>query len=210
MKKLTEKQENILMYVNNYSNEQGYPPTIREIGECFNITAKGAYDHLKALEKKGYLKCHKNLSRAIEILRPIQQASPAPIKGRNIFRVPLLGNVAAGAPLVAEENIEEYINVPGTMVQQSSEGLFALRVTGDSMRDAGIIDGDTAIIKKRNTAENGDIVVALLEDEATLKYFYRDGKTKIRLVPANPSYKPIETRKVIILGKLVGIYRSIH
>ena len=206
MKELTEKQKKILVYVDEYSKEQGYPPTFREVGEYFDITPRGAQEHLKAIEKKGYVRCHQNLSRAIEILPLGKRAHP--MVPRGTIRIPLLGNIAAGAPLVAEENIEEYINVPHSMSRHSSDALFALRVTGDSMRDAGIVDGDTAIIKRQQTANNGDIVVALLEDEATLKYFYRDSRFKFRLVPANPAYKPIVTRKLFILGKLVGIYRS--
>ena len=207
MKTLTEKQKKIFAYVNRYSNEQGYPPTIREIGDSFEITAKGAYDHLKAIERKGYIRCHRYRSRAIEILKS-ENNVPSALAG--LLSIPLVGRVAAGVPLVAEENIEEYISLPRSMIRQPYEGIFALRVTGDSMRDAGIVDGDIAIMKKQETADDGDIVVALLDDEATLKYFHREPGSKIRLVPANPAYKPIITRNVLILGKLVGIYRSVE
>ena len=209
MKGLTQKQKNIFTYVNNYINEQGYPPTIREVSEVFEITGKGAYDHLKALDRKGYIRCHKHRSRAIEILKPVDGM---PKLSSGILNIPLLGQVAAGVPLVAEENIEEYISLPRSIVRDSSSsgrGLFALRVTGDSMKDAGIVDGDIAIIRKQETAIDGDIVVALLDDEATLKYFYRESRSKIRLAPANSAYKPIITRDLLILGKLVGVYRSV-
>lgn len=203
MKELTEKQISILDYIESYIQYQGYPPTIREIGEQFSITAKGAYDHLKAIEKKGFIKCEKNRSRAIELLRTSRGNTP--LTGESAVNIPLVGRVAAGIPLLAEENIEEYLAFPRSMVPES--GIFALRVVGDSMKDAGILDGDIAIIRKQDIAQNGDIVVALLEDEATLKYFYRD-KKKVRLQPANKAYKPILTQDVIIIGVLVGMYRQ--
>lgn len=203
MKELTEKQISILDYIENYIQVQGYPPTIREIGEQFSITAKGAYDHLKAIEKKGFIKCEKNRSRAIELLRTSR--GDTPLNGESAVNIPLVGRVAAGLPLLADENIEEYLAFPRSMVPES--GIFALRVVGDSMKDAGILDGDIAIIRKQDIAQNGDIVVALLEDEATLKYFYRD-KKKVRLQPANKAYKPILTQDVMIIGVMVGMYRQ--
>jgi len=124
-----------------------------------------------------------------------------------MIKIPLVGRVAAGAPILAEENIEEYLTFPRSMIPANSErDIFALRVTGDSMIDAKINDGDIAIIKKTSTAENGDIVVALIDDEATLKYFYKE-KDHIRLEPANAKYKPIITKNAIIIGKLIGLYR---
>jgi len=124
-----------------------------------------------------------------------------------MIKIPLVGRVAAGAPILAEENIEEYLTFPRNMIPANSErDIFALRVTGDSMIDAKINDGDIAIIKKTSTAENGDIVVALIDDEATLKYFYKE-KDHIRLEPANAKYKPIITKNAIIIGKLIGLYR---
>ncbi len=203
MKDLTEKQVNILDYIEGYINNAGYPPTIREIGEQFTITAKGAYDHLKAIEKKGFIKCERNRSRAIELLKT--SSGNAPLSSGDVVNVPLLGRVAAGVPILAEENIEEYLAFPRNMLPGSHT--FALRVAGDSMKDAGINDGDIAIIKKQDIAQNGDIVVALIEDEATLKYFYRD-KKRVRLQPANKAYKPIYTSNVSIVGVLVGIYRQ--
>ena len=203
MKELTEKQMNILRYVENYMMDQGYPPTIREIGESFGITAKGAYDHLKAIEKKGYIKCERNRSRAIELLRTSQGGEPSNVS-RMVY-VSLVGQVAAGMPILAQENIEEYLAFPRTMVP--NEGVFALRVAGDSMIEEGIFDGDIAVIKKQSTARNGDIVVALIEDEATLKTFVKE-KNRIRLQPANKNYKPIYAKNPLIMGKLVGVYRQ--
>ena len=204
MKDLTGKQQNILEYIESYISGQGYPPTIREIGEQFSITAKGAYDHLKAIEKKGYIKCEKNRSRAIELLKT--SSGSVPLVTAGVVNIPLLGRVAAGMPILAEENIEEYLAFPRVMLPE--DGVFALRVAGDSMKDAGIYDGDIAVIQKQETARDGDIVVALIEDEATLKYFHRE-KKRIRLQPANKAYKPIYAVEPAILGKLVGIYRQV-
>ncbi len=203
MRELTEKQNAILTFIQGYIREQGYPPTIREIARVFEITAKGAYDHMKALEKKGYIKTEKNRSRAMEILKGTDGS--APVHPADTVNVPLVGRVAAGLPVLAEENIDEYLSFPRSMLPET--GVFALRVAGESMKDAGILDGDIAVIKKCDTADNGEIVVALLEDEATLKYFYRD-KKKVKLVPANAAFRPILTDTVTIIGKLVGIYRS--
>lgn len=203
MKDLTEKQRGILEYIFAFAQNQGYPPTIREIADRFEITPKGAYDHIKAIEKKGYIKCEKNRSRAIDILKMPDGSNP----GNTVptIRVPLVGRVAAGMPILAEENVEEYLTLPRSMVRD--DNIFALRVSGDSMVEAGIRDGDIAIIQKASTADNGEIVVALIDDEATLKYFYKE-KTRIRLEPANAKYRPIYTTHAIILGKLSGLYRQ--
>ncbi len=205
MRDLTDKQQAILGFIETYIQEQGYPPTIREIGESFSITAKGAYDHLKAIEKKGYIKCEKNRSRAIELLKR-SSGGAAPGAAARIVSIPLVGRVAAGRPILAEENVEEYLAFPRSMLPRE-DGVFALRVAGDSMKDAGIMDGDVALIQKQDVASDGDIVVALIDDEATLKYFYRE-KKRIRLQPANKAYKPIFVTDTTIIGKLVGIYRN--
>ena len=203
MKDLTEKQQAIMNFIEESIRSQGYPPTIREIGDTFQITAKGAYDHLKAIEKKGYIKCVKNRSRAIELLRT--SAGGEPMTLEQTVSVPLVGRVAAGLPILAQENIEEYLAFPRNLVPDG--GVFALRVTGDSMIEAGIHNGDIAVIQKADTAENGEIVVALIEDEATLKYFHKE-KKRVRLEPANQAYKPIFATEVMIIGKLVGLYRQ--
>lgn len=201
MKDLTEKQLAVLQFITNVIKERGFPPTIREIGDEFGITAKGAYDHLKAIEKKGYLKTSKNQSRAIELTRQSPfESLPVPTPS-----IPLLGRVAAGLPILAEENIEAYIPVPEEM---ASKGItFALKVQGDSMIEAGINDGDVAIIQKKDIARNGEIVVALIEDEATLKVYFKEAD-HIRLEARNPKYKPIRSKKVVIVGKLIGLYRT--
>lgn len=208
MKELTEKQRGILEYIYGFSQNQGYPPTIREIADRFEITPKGAYDHLKAIEKKDYIRCEKNRSRAIEILRMPDGSLPIDANIEINMKVPLVGRVAAGLPILAEENIEEYLTFPRSMISGPSEGqIYALRVAGESMIDAGIRDGDIAVIRKTNTANNGEIVVALIDDEATLKYYYKE-KTRIRLEPANSKFRPIYSSHVIVLGTLAGLYRQ--
>lgn len=200
MKELTQKQELVLKFITRIIRDRGFPPTIREIGDEFQITAKGAYDHLKAIEKKGYIRTSKNQSRAIELIRHSAE-EPLPVRASSI---PLVGRVAAGLPILAEENIEDYIPVPENLNKKGT--LYALRVVGDSMQDEGILDGDIAIIQKKEVARSGEIVVAMIENEATLKYYYKD-TDHVRLEPRNSKYKPIKTKKATVLGKLIGLYR---
>jgi repressor LexA len=200
MKELTERQDEVLNFIINVMKEKGFPPTIREIADQFSITAKGAYDHLKAVEKKGYIKTSKNQSRAIEILKPSANEE-IPVTASSI---PLIGRVAAGLPILAQENIEDHITVPNDLVNKGT--LYALRVVGDSMVNAGIMDGDIAIIQKKETAKNGEIIVAMVEEEATLKAYYKE-TDHIRLEARNKAYKPIRSKKVQVLGKLIGIHR---
>ena len=199
-KDLTERQDEIFSFIKEAIRESGYPPTVREIGERFNITVKGAYDHLKAIEKKGFIRCGENKSRAIELI--VDRASIAP---HNAVNIPLLGRIAAGMPLLAEENLEEYLSFPASVFGRGE--YFALRVKGDSMIDEGIHGNDIAIIKKQQVAQNGEVVAALLEGEATLKIFRKAGG-KITLLPANPAYKPIVADRVEILGKLAAVFRK--
>jgi len=198
-KDLTDKQELIFDFIKGSIRESGFPPTVREIGDRFGITPKGAYDHLKAIEKKGFIRCAQNKSRAIELLVDREEIMPP-----DAVNIPLVGRIAAGAPLLAVENIEEYLSFPAPIF--SGGEFFALKVRGDSMIDEGIHDGDTAIIRRQNTAQNGDIVAALIEDEATLKIFKRAGG-KISLIPANSAYRPIVVDQVEVLGKLAGVFR---
>lgn len=197
-KKLTDKQAHIYEFIKETIKVTGFPPTVREVGDEFGITVKGAYDHMKAIEKKGFIKIEQNKSRAITI---INSEDIVPVDAVNI---PLIGNIAAGSPILANENIEEYLSFPRSFVGHGD--FFALKVRGDSMEDGGIFDGDIAILQKQSTAVNGDIVAALLDDEATLKRFKRAGK-EIRLIPENPAYKPIITNDVMILGKLKAVFR---
>ncbi len=196
-RKLTEKQETVFSFIRQSIRESGFPPTVREVAETFGITAKAAYDHLKALEKKGYIQTSQGKSRSIVILD--QEEMPSGIS------IPLLGNIAAGVPILAEENIDEYLTFPESLVGTGE--LFALRVRGDSMEDGGIFNGDIAVLRSQNTAENGEIVAAMIDGEATLKRFRRTAG-KIQLIPDNPSYAPIEPDYVEILGKLKAVFRS--
>jgi len=199
-RELTDKQQIILNYIREKINESGFPPTVREIGDRFGITVKGAYDHLKAIEKKGHIRTEQNKSRAIVVLD-----DEGTVPASSGISIPLLGRIAAGSPILAEENIEDYLTFPEEMF--GSGEFFALSVAGDSMIEGGIFDGDIAIIKKQNVANNGDIVAALLEDEATLKVFQKTSDS-IRLLPKNSAYKPIEGRDFTVLGKLAAIFRS--
>lgn len=195
-KEMTKRQQQILDYIYDYAADAGYPPTIRQIGKHFDIKSpNGVADHLKALEKKGEIRLHKNTARGIELLN-------APQKG-----IPLVGRIAAGAPILAAENIEDFITIEQMFPFDGR--CFALRVKGDSMKDCGILDSDIVVVKSQSTAQNGDIVVAILDDEATVKYFHREKKS-IRLQPANEDYAPIYTQNVEIRGIVIGVIRSMH
>lgn len=200
MKELTERQKEVFSFIETFLAEHHYPPTVREIAGNFEISVKGAYDHLKALERKGMLKSGENRSRAMEVIsrreiEPVPEATVA---------IPVLGVVAAGKPIFAEENYETSIQVPSYLV---SGTCFALRVRGDSMRDAGIMNGDIAIIEQRQTAENGEIVVALVEDSVTLKRFFKE-KNRVRLQAENPAYPPMYCQDVRVLGRLKSLFRT--
>ena len=197
-KDLTDKQLLILNFIKEMINNSGFPPTVREIGDEFGITVKGAYDHLKAIEKKGYIKTEHNKSRAMIIV------DDESVKSEGLT-VPLLGRIAAGSPILAEENIEDYLSFPKDMFRPGE--YFAIKVKGDSMIDGGIYDGDIAVIKKQNTANNGDIVAALIEEEATLKEFHKTSDS-VKLLPKNTKYKPIISRDVSIMGKLAAVFRT--
>jgi repressor LexA len=204
-KALTRRQRQVLDFIISEVQKKGYPPSVREIGQAIGLSSSSTvHSHLAALERKGYLRRDPTKPRAIEILsfRP-DDIGIAPEKIRN---VPLVGRVAAGVPLLAQENIEEMLPLP---TEFTGEGqVFLLKVKGDSMIEAGIFDGDYLIVRQQPVAENGDIVVALLEDEATVKRFYRE-KDKIILKPENQSLEPIITKSVTILGKVVGMLRKI-
>lgn len=199
MKNLTRRQQEILHFIESFIGAHKYPPTIREIAAEFGISVKGAYDHVKALEKKSHIRCDLNRSRAIEVLKP-------GMTSEDFIQIPVLGNVAAGLPLLSEENLERYIRFPGEALTKGKH--FALNVKGDSMQDVGIMDGDTAIFLQKQSADNGDIVVAMINDEAyTLKRYFRE-KNRIKLKAENPVYPPIYTQNVRILGKLECIVRN--
>ena len=199
MKVLTKRQQEILDFIRSFIATHKYPPTIREIAGNYGISVKGAHDHVKALEKKGHIHCDLGRSRAIEILEETGQEAA-------YEEVPLIGHVAAGAPLFAEENYDGTIRVPVEHLKPGRH--FALKVQGDSMQGAGILDGDTAIFLQIEAAENGDIIVAVINDEAvTLKRFFRE-KNRIKLKAENPVYPPIYTQNVRVLGRLSCIIRQ--
>ena len=199
-KDLTERQEEIFLFIKNRIRDTGIPPTVREIGDSFGITVKGAYDHLKAIEKKGFLRCEQNKSRSIELL-----VDNEGMRAPQTVAVPLVGSIAAGSPIIAEENITDYLDFPRSLLGRGE--YFALKVRGDSMTGAGIENGDIAVIQKQNAARDGEIVAALLEDEATLKRF-KKGQGSVQLIAENPAYKPIVTKDVQILGVLSAIFRN--
>jgi repressor LexA len=198
MKTLTVRQKEVLDSIARYIDLHAYPPTIREIAESFSISIKGAYDHLKALEKKGFLRLGGNRSRALELIRRDRPEL-------SVVDLPLLGAVSAGRPILADENFSGFVHVPADIVRAAV--CFALAVRGDSMKDAGIFHGDIAVIEQRQSADNGEIVVAMIDDSVTLKRFFRENN-RVKLVAENPAYAPIYTQDVKILGRLRGIIRK--
>jgi repressor LexA len=207
MQGLTKRQEMVLDFITRSITNRGYPPTLREIGSHMGIrSTNGVNDHLRALERKGYLKREDMKSRA---LKPVNMEGSSGDTG--VVEIPLVGRVAAGEPVTAEQNIEEVLTVDRTLIGRHRE-VFALRVRGDSMIDAGIQEGDTLFVKKQLHAERNEIVVVLIGDEATVKYFQPE-KDFVRLQPANRAYAPIIVRKeefrpTQILGVVVGLYRG--
>src|SRR3954465_5072336 len=199
---LTKRQKEIFDFMRKYAAKTGYPPTVREIGKAVGLhSSSTVHAHLANLEKVGLLRRDPTKPRAIELLvgkakRAVQASS-----------VPVIGQVAAGEPVLAEENIEENLELPSGV--GGDEGDFILQVKGDSMKDAGILDGDYVVVQQAESARNGEIVVALIEDEATVKRFFRE-KDRVRLQPANKDFKPIRTRDAKVLGRVVGVFRRVR
>lgn len=202
---LSSKQLKILDFIKRETETKGYPPAVREICKAVDLKSTSTvHGHLARLEKKGYIRRDPTKPRAIEVLDRLSD-NPMPVK--EVVNVPIVGKVTAGQPILAVENIEDSFPLPIDFVENSS--VFMLSVQGDSMIEAGILDGDSVIVKQQNTANNGDIVVALIEnDEATIKRFYKD-KNFIRLQPENQFMEPILVQDVKILGKVIGLYRKI-
>ena len=183
--------------------ENGYPPTVREIGEKAHLSSPATiHFHLKKLEEKGYIKKGGNKNRTLEILVPNEYIQ----EKENVVDVPLLGKVTAGTPIEAIETPDEYFSLPANLITTKSD-VFTLRVSGESMIEAGILDGDLILVRKQNVAKNGEIVVALIEDEATVKTFYKE-KDHIRLQPENSTMDPIIVPDCKILGRVVGVFRK--
>ncbi|MCI0672825.1 MAG: transcriptional repressor LexA [Myxococcaceae bacterium] len=214
MEELTERQREILQFIVRETELRGFPPTIREIGEEMDIrSTNGVNDHLKALERKGYLLRGEQQSRS---LVPTKRARMilglGAKKSPDIVEVPVLGKVAAGAPLLATENVEDSVKIDSFFLGGNGREVFALRVKGSSMIEDGIFDGDYLFVRKAPSARAGDIVVALIEDEATVKRYYPEAD-RIRFQPANATMQPIyvnrtDFRSTMILGLVVGVYRK--
>ena len=214
---LTERQEKILAFIKKSIQDQGYPPTIREIGEHFGIrSTNGVNDHLKALERKGYLLRGELKSRALSVIeggKPARfirrEIEPAPeIDLGRVVEVPVVGKVAAGAPILAQENITDHVRIDSLLLGDAAKKVF------DSMIGDGILDGDYIFVRKQLQASPGEIVVALIEDEATVKRYYPEGD-RVRFQPSNPRLKPIyvardEFRETQIIGVVVGVYRRMN
>jgi repressor LexA len=198
---LTKRQQEIFDFVKRYAGEHGYPPTVRDIGKAIGLTSSSTvHAHLANLEKLGVLRRDPTKPRAIEVLVGKAKAAVGP------SGLPVVGQVAAGQPVLAEENIEEYVEVPP--FAGGEEGEFVLRVKGDSMKDVGIYEGDHVIVRRQDTAANGEIVVALVGEEATVKRFFRE-EDHVRLQPENAALEPIRSRDVQVLGRVVGVCRRV-
>ena len=208
---LTARQQEIWNFLVEYVDRHGYPPTVREIGDQVGLASPSTvHAHLANLERAGLLRRDPTKPRALELIGRERRASePAPsADDRDVARLPLVGQIAAGGPLLAEQNVEEYVPLPA-----ATKGDFLLRVKGESMIDAGILDGDLVIVQRAQDARNGEIVVALAgddesADEATVKTFYRE-QGRVRLQPENSSMEPIYARHVQILGRVVGVFREL-
>jgi repressor LexA len=200
---LTQRQKQVLRGIHEIAQELGYPPTVREIGQRLGLSSSCTVQrHLDALERKGFIRRNRTKARSVEIVR---SDDPMLLPPRST-RVPLLGTVTAGEPILAVQNIEEVYSLPTDLVPKSGEA-FMLRVKGDSMIRAGLFDGDLVLVRRQETADEGDVVVALIGEEATIKRFYRQNG-KIRLQPENPTMDPIIVDDAAIIGKvMLGIHR---
>jgi repressor LexA len=209
---LTKRQQEIFEFIKRYSARYGYPPTVRDIGKAVGLASSSTvHQHLANLEKIGLLRRDPSKPRAIELLdRAVEQVDKAVGQVVSLVRsegLPLVGSVAAGAPVLAEENIEEYVQIPD--LAGGDEGEYILRVRGDSMKNAGILEGDHVVVRSQETASNGEIVVAMVGEEATVKRFYREAD-HIRLQPENETMEPIRSKEVRVLGRVVGVLRSVR
>ncbi|WP_085508471.1 transcriptional repressor LexA [Thalassobacillus devorans] len=207
MSKLSKRQQEILKFIKEEVLAKGYPPSVREIGQAVGLASSSTvHGHLARLEKKGFIRRDPTKPRAIEVLELEEEQN---IPRSEAAYAPVIGKVTAGFPITAIENIEEYVPLPENLAG-GEENTFVLVVEGESMIEAGILDGDMVIVKQTPTAQNGEIVVAMTEDEeATVKRFFKE-KNHIRLQPENATMDPIILQDVSILGKVVGLYRVIH
>jgi repressor LexA len=206
LRELTNRQRDVLGFIQTFSARHGVPPTVREIGDRFHVTPRAAFDHLRALEKKGMLQRRVTTGRTSRALTLTDAGA-----GRAYQQVPILGRIAAGAPLYAEENREGELPLAGSALPGGGHDVFALRVRGDSMINAHICDGDLVLVRRQDSAQPNDVVVAMVDSDATVKRFLRDGQ-RIVLKPEHPTMAPIvvdpREREVRILGKVVGLLRG--
>jgi repressor LexA len=201
VKELTKRQREIFDFISRYLSRHGYPPTVREIGKAVGLhSSSTVHAHLSKLEALGVLKRDPTKPRAIEVM--VERAKRA-VRPTGL---PLVGQVAAGEPILAEENVEEYLQVPDVIGGEAGD--YILRVRGESMVDAGILEGDFVVVRKAQEAKNGEIVVAMIGDEATVKRFFRE-KDHIRLQPENTTMKPIITQDAQVLGRVIGVFRTV-
>jgi repressor LexA len=208
---LTKRQQEIFDFIKRYSASYGYPPTVRDIGKAVGLASSSTvHAHLANLEKLGLLRRDPTKPRAIALLDRVGREVDNVVENVRQFvtgpGLPVVGQVAAGAPILAEENIEEYVQVPP--VAGGETGEYILRVRGESMRDIGMLEGDFVVVQRQDTANDGDIVVALVGEEATVKRFFRESD-HVRLQPENTTMEPIRTREVQIMGRVVGLFRSV-
>jgi repressor LexA len=201
-KRVTEKQRLVLQFINDYMEEHGYAPAIRDVASAFECSVKGAYDHVVALEKKGLIERTRHRSRSMMLADRGKQV----LRILEPRRIPILGRIAAGALAYAEQNVEDYVSWPMEGMLDDSARLFALRIQGDSMMNAGIREGDIAIFREQNTANTGDIVAALVEDEATVKFYFVQGG-RVVLKAANPLYPDMYFNELKVLGRLKSLIR---
>lgn len=201
MKELTRRQKEVFSFINAFIAEHRYPPTIREMAEHFTVSVKAAYDHVAALKRKGKIRLDSRRSRALEVVRGDDEPEP-----EGFVKIPILGVVAAGRPILAEENWDGSYPIHTSFLKKNRQ-YFGLRVKGDSMKDAGILDNDMALIQKTGAAKDGEIVVAVVDEAITLKRFYKEA-SRVRLQPENDLYNPIYSRDVRILGRLAYVIRA--
>jgi repressor LexA len=202
---LSKRQKEILRYIISEVRKHGYPPSVREIGQAVGLSSSSTvHAHLKNLEKKGYLKRGEALPRAIGILK--DQGGAVRRERRDVIEIPFVGRIAAGEPLLAEENIEDYVPLP--LEFAGGDESFMLQVNGESMIDVGIMDGDYVVIKPQQSVENGEIAAVMIDDSATIKRFYRD-RNQFRLVPENKTMDPIITKEADVLGRVVAVLRHV-
>lgn len=203
-KDLTKRQQEIFDFIKRYSAKYGYPPTVRDIGKAVGLASSSTvHAHLANLEKIGLLRRDPTKPRAIELLDRTVDAMKSIVQPSGL---PVLGHVAAGQPILAEENIEEYVQVPS--VAGGDDGEYVLRIRGESMKNAGILEGDYVVVRPQDTAADGEIVVALVGEEATVKRFFKEND-HIRLQPENETMEPIRSREAKVIGRVVGVFRSV-